>query len=234
MQYYSKRYELMQFIRRTANLYRYIPGNEVEGIVARNYARGSLGNDGAISGPTLGVATKTGRAYSFDGANDVITLGTGDPSAGNMTISGILNWGGAPNTANTTQAIATKRNSFGAATMRFGFCLDKTNTYKYLVYGDGAAFPFWNKAPTANVPEYFAWVHDVTNSLERLYINGVQHSTVALVSFGSGTGTTLRIGAVGDGGGSEFLYGKLSHLAIHSSALSAATLRRMAHLAGFI
>lgn len=218
------------------NLWAYYPTLEVEGTTIKNHAPASKGtrNGTLVNGPTPGLSGKVGRALGFDGNNDHVTLGTEDPSSTDLTIMGILKWNGSPNTANKTQHIISKRDSFGASTMRWGFGLDKTNGYKYLIYGNGGAFPFWNRVPPVGTPEYFGLVHDTVNNVDRLYINGLQHSTVSIVTFGTGTTATIRIGAVGDSGGDEFLYASLQHLAILPVALSAAKMRKAADIAGFI
>ncbi len=228
----SEEQQLQEAIFHT-NPYIYYPMNERNGLFTLNKSplnRHLLNGD--ISGVTIGQPSKRGVGYVFDGVNDAITSTTGNPSSTDLTITGIINWGGV-NTAVTTQSIITKRDSFGGTTMMWGLALDKNNSYKFLVYGNGGSFPFWNYTPPIGTSIHFAWVHDTAASVDRLYINGSQHSTLAIVTFGTGTATSIRIGTVNTTN-SEFLkVNTLRHLTIHGSVLTPGTIKRLARLAGF-
>src|SRR5581483_5711650 len=91
----SRHLRLQRFMKSLPNLWAYYPTLEIEGGVIKNHAPGSKGTrNGTISGATPGITGKVGKALSFDGNNDLVTLGTEDPSAGDLTIMGILKWNG--------------------------------------------------------------------------------------------------------------------------------------------
>lgn len=211
----------------------YYPMCEHNGIIANNkanisryFSRGDLSPSPLVDQPG-----KVGKAYTFDGVNDVLVSTTSNPSSTDLTISGIMNWAGAPNGANATQHIASKRDLF-STTMMWGLALDKTNAYKFLVYGDGGAFPFWNYTPPVGTPIYWAWRHR-NGGGDDLIINGVFHSTVSVITFGAGTASNLRIGSV-DTISAEFFNGKLQHVAVHPFAVGDGTLRNFARIGGFV
>lgn len=211
----------------------YYPMSEHNGIIAYNkanisrfFSRGDLSPSPLIDQPG-----KVGKAYSFDGVNDVLVSTTSNPSSTDLTVSGILNWGGSPNNANTTQHIVSKRDVF-SSNMMWGLALDKTNSYKFLVYGNGGAFPFWNYIPPVGTPIYFAWRHR-NGGGEDLIINGTFHSTISVITFGTGTSSNLRIGSV-DTSSAEFLKGVLQHVAVHPFAVGDEVLRKFARIGGFI
>lgn len=157
------------------------------------------------------------NALSFGGDTSYVSAGTADPGTA-LTIGGWLNWGGSPNTANSSQAIISKHTTFG--TQRFWFGLDKTNSYKLLVYGNGGSFPFWNYIPTSGVSTHIVWVHDTGAGNEKLYINGAFHSSISAITIGSSTAAPILIGA-STNGTAERLKGTLDGMFINTSIMSA-------------
>lgn len=162
------------------------------------------------------------NALSFGGNTSYVGFGTADPGAGSFAVGGWIKWGGAPNTANSSQCMFSKHNSFG--TQRWWFGLDKVNSFKCLVYGNGGSFPFWNYIPPSDgTAVHLVWVHDTTNTVEKLYVNGAFHSNLTGIALGSGTGETLQLGA-SSSGGAERTKGDMDGWFINTTLLSAANI----------
>lgn len=159
------------------------------------------------------------NALSLGGDTSYIACGTADPSSGAFTVGGWMNWGGSPNTADSSQAFITKHTTF-SSNMRWWFGLDKTNSYKFLVYGDGGSFPFWNFAPTSGVTTHAVWVHDTSAGNEKLYINGAFHSSITAITLGAQTGADLQIGA-SSAGTAERFKGTVDGMFINTAILTA-------------
>lgn len=71
----TRRQRLNQAINRIQGLVAHYQASEIEGSVAQNYAPANIGSlSGTISGASLGFPATLGRAYSFDGVNDKVTL----------------------------------------------------------------------------------------------------------------------------------------------------------------
>lgn len=79
--------QLYNYIR-SLNPVAYYPLNEERGALALNHAPATLGTlNGTITGATIGQAGKVGKAYSFDGLNDVVTLPNGASSKNQSLVS---------------------------------------------------------------------------------------------------------------------------------------------------
>lgn len=87
----TRRQRFMRAIMRMKNLRAYYPTGEVEGTVARNYARATIGTlNGTIAGATLAQSAKYGLAYSLDGVNDKVTCGLWSSATTNIVMGAIF------------------------------------------------------------------------------------------------------------------------------------------------
>jgi hypothetical protein len=162
------------------------------------------------------------NALSFDGANGYVAIGTANPSNTSLTVGAWINWGSI-NAGTTAQAIVTKHDLFSGATMKWWFGLDKTNSYKVLIYGDGGAFPFFNFIPPSGTPTHLVWVHNTTAGSETLYVNGTLNGNIAGVTFGTSPVPNIQIGASSLGTAERFK-GTIDGVFINTGTLSAANI----------
>ena len=224
----SNRYRLQRAIMRLPGLVAYYPLNEAEGSVARNYApatRGSL--DGTITGATVGQPGKAGRAYSFDGVNDVVNTNNDYDFSGtkNFTIFLVMRY---LTQVNSFPRIVSKSRTIPTPDYVRFLVFSSTNTLD-------AGRTINNVGKSASVvltpnTDYFcALTYNGTNS--RLYLNGATPTvgpsdTEAFSSFASNIAICAEVG-----GNSPFT-GLAQHFALFDRALTDTECLKLAQIAG--
>lgn len=131
-----------------------------------------------------------GTCLNFSSSGEV-TLGTANPFTGNFYFSAWVKWAG-PN--GNLQHLFAKRDSYGASTMMFDLYLDSSTNV--LGIDTNAAQRSFSYKLQVGKWTHVLWVHNVTDSLDQLYINGDQVSSQSLATLGTGTSALLTIGAV--------------------------------------
>lgn len=226
----TRRQRFMKEILKLQGLVFYLPLNEVEGTDAKNYARGTIGqNNPTLNGPTIGTPGKIGRAYSFDGVNDRVDFLTSfDPSYSRITIGGII----VLDTAGqgTSRTIFGKRTTFGAIGMRWQLSVSNLNQFYFGRSGSQAAFNTYGNNYPKDTPFFFVVQRTSTNT--QLYINGVLVENQGVTTDGSKADATTRMGAI-DPTPAEFFRGKMQHFFIVNTDIGSAKILKLAHVSGF-
>jgi Concanavalin A-like lectin/glucanases superfamily len=132
-----------------------------------------------------------GTCLSFDGSNDIITIGTDNQFSGDFYFSAWLKWSGL---TGSYQHIFAKRDSYGGTTMMFDLAL-VDSTGNLLLDGHASNVNFGYTLPKDRW-FHLTWVHNVTDSVEQIYINGDRLSNSSIRTFGTGTTALNSIGAV--------------------------------------
>jgi hypothetical protein len=186
--------------------------NESSGATAAD--RSASGNTGTVSGATRITSGKNGRALSFDGSNDWVTVA----DAGSLDLSNgmtLESWVYPTSLGSTARAVLSK---------------EATGTSRYALYANTASRPGVRidigGGRTALGPAQIAlntWTHlaaTFDGTTLRLYVNGVEvASTPAAGSIAASTGA-LRIG--GHAVASEWFRGRIDDVRVYSRALAAA------------
>lgn len=153
-----------------------------------------------------------GTCLSFDGNNDQITIGTSNPFTGNFYFAAWVKWYGS---TGGYQHLFAKRDSYGPTTTMFDLHLNNTTSLLALdtnVASANFAYLF---------PQYkwvhLVWVHNVTDSLEQIYINGDRVYNNTIKTLGSGTTALNTIGAI-EATPTEGFNGRMDEIVVGQSA----------------
>lgn len=239
----SRRYRLQRAIKRLPGLIVYYPLNEIEGTITRNHAPATKGsNNGTISGATIGQPGKVGKAYSFDGVNDIVNLTNGNSIKGltAFTIGAIIS---VTDSANPKQ-IYHELVSDGVFS-RLGFFLDASEKLNLSVRSGLAASTNYLVASSSGLSAGYHFVSarvDVVNNFMRIYDKGTEVGANTSVSFGGSINNNNpflppTLGARTSASTptyTDFFNDKIQHLFITSSLISVSQLQELAHIAGFI
>lgn len=217
----------------TIGLYHF---NEGTGTVAHDSS--SQGNNGTLSGsplPTwsagkwyLGANTRAGvsanprsgvqnfnASLGFNGASSTVQLGTGGPYSGNITAGAWIK----PGVMAANNVILSKRSAYSTAGDNWGLYISQLSGQIKLTTQANTTF-FAAYAPLEQW-SFVAWVHDTVNSLERIYINGVQAATASLQTLGTASNNVLAIGSSQTSPTQEWFFGSIANAFIYGSALNA-------------
>jgi len=168
-------------------------------------------NDGTISGATTGVSGKYNEAYSFDGTDDYVSLGTdtfgslnGDP----ISISVWFNYDG------VSSGNLTIYSQEGAIVHRIS---EDNGAYEAYVTGTGS------DSVSTSIPATGSWHHAVLTfdgSTQELYMNGssVDSASASMFDLSSLT-RDVKIGSQHDG--SDPFPGDIDDPRVYSKALTA-------------
>lgn len=233
----SRRLRLQEAIMRLPGLVMYYPMNETNGIVCRNYARSTLGTlNGVIAAdttaPLLGQNGKVGRAYTFDGINDVVTRE--NASLYNLSAYSLIimikdtvgdnndkRIYGEGNSASNTAIVSFSMQTSGKITI---FFRDDSNTTRL-------------SATSTKVISNSNWhllgFSDV-NGTASLFIDGIVDATnFSYTKTGTYTLNRSSIGALYRQGLGNWYKGSIQHVAGLSTGLTAAQQLELANIAGF-
>lgn len=141
-----------------------------------------------------------------------VSLGTGNPFSSDFYWSGWVKWNG---DNGTYQHIFAKRDSYSASTMMFDLFLN-TGTNKLSLDTNVGQTDFVYIFPK-NVWVHLVWVHNVTDSLDQIYINGDRVFNNTIKTLGTGTTALVSIGSV-EAGLSEPFNGKMDEIVIGNAA----------------
>lgn len=224
----TKRLRLMRAIKKIPGLVAYYPLNEVEGSVARNYARANLGSlNGTTTGATVAQPGKVGRAYSFDGVNDLIKVdyNSAFDITSAITIFGIAN----SDTLGTWDRILDK----GDGDVIYELTKDNDNKMKMRVWIGGVEKnALSNSAISADTWYFFAGTYD--GSEVAVYQNGVKQTDTTAATGNIDTNTDdLYIGVSTPGTNfDEAWSGLIQHVAVFNVALTSSEHLKLAKIAG--
>ena len=218
---------LKRYIARLPGLVGYWPLWEGDGATARNYAPANLNTyNGEITGATLGVEGKVGRAFSFDGIGDYIVF-TGFPvptttlsvgfiyrrTAANDAVDRVLDWqDSGPEDGFTFMHPSADPNLLQ-------FTIRNGTTTVASISGD---------AMTLNQWYMFVGTYEVDNVV--YYQDGVSKGTDSIATMvGADATLTAMVRAGGTGNPTT---GGLQHMFVVNGVLTAAQVLRLAQIAG--
>lgn len=131
-----------------------------------------------------------GTCLSFPGSAGIVTLGTTNPfGSASFYFSAWVKWVGVNG---GFQTIFAKRDSYAADGLMFSMSLNDTTGN--LSVDTVTSFVTFSYVPPTNVWFHMAWVHDVTGSKDKLYINGELISDQGIGTLGTKTDALISIG----------------------------------------
>lgn len=216
---------LSSFITALANLKAYYPLDEASGN-AINKAPATLGTlDGTVSGATRGAAGQSGNAYSFDGINDEIAIGSVWQATYPMTMFSLFK----STDYTATRQVLLSNGDGGGAGRGQALVLSGNDTT------DGSFYLLdhviaWRDLAFKNQNNNWHMVVLVftTSSSITSYLDGVSKGTITPPGV---TVPTLN-SFIGKDGGGGFFKGSLQHIGIVNGTVSGADILTMAQLAG--
>ena len=223
----SRRLALQQAILKLPNLVAYYPLNETEGTVARNYARTNRGSlNGTISGATLNQSGKVGRAYSFDGVNDKITISDDNvlDLTNTFTFHALIN----PTSLGPSNGgrILSKENGDGLA---YDFLMGPTNGFRVFLNNT-----LYNS--TTSIIVIGTWQQivatfdkDAASNQIKFYSNGATAGVATRTTAITGNSGNLRIGD--NAAGTRVFDGLMQHVFMSSGVLSQEKILKLAQIA---
>lgn len=229
----SRRYRLRRAIKKLSGLVIYYPLDEVSGNIAKNNAPANLGtNNGVTTSATVGWQGRLGRAYKFVGASPRVnftgfTRNAGQPMSVLAVFKPTLPTGG-------QSVIVGIRNGSGAGNLFKLYCPQNPGQgmgFQYDPTGSGGDPGSGSFVVSSDVWYMALGVYDGSNII--LYVNGVQ---VGILTNKPNAAINQTLGAIGvrADNNTEPYTGYIQHAALFSRALSAAEVKRIAHIGGFI
>jgi hypothetical protein len=178
-----------------------------------------MGNAGTVEGPVWTAAGKFGKALTFDGSNDYVTVpdsSTLDPGSA-MTLEAWVR----PTASSGWRTVLLKENGTGelAYSLYSASGTNRPSAWAYVGGGSGSAIG------TAAVP-LTAWTHlaaTYDGSNLRLYVGGVLKVTKAYSGSVASTAEPLRIG--GNAVWGEWFAGQIDEVRVYNKALSVAQIQ---------
>lgn len=193
----------------------------------------SNGNTGIVNGPTL-TEDRFGnpnKAYSFDGINDYINIGTAI-NVTNYTISGWVKILSLP-TQNNFYAIVSRISVWFKD---FELHMDP-NQYISCQHGTGTA---WSGIASPEKSLLNHWIHALVTydgSTQSLYLNGKNVASGEIGSYSSGTGFDTYIGArpatQGISATQFFLNGSIDDIRIYNRAINDSEVKQLYNEGGY-
>lgn len=192
--------------------------NELSGTSAVDAS--SYSNTGTLNGPTRTAAGKYGRALTFDGVNDWVTVA--NTSTLNLTTGMTLEaWVYPTVTLTGWQSLLTKEMSGTSAYIIYANIAPSNQTNWGIVIGGTEYILVGGSRPAANVWTHIAVTYN--GAMMRFYINGTQTATQSRTgSIAASTGP-LRIG--GNSMWGEYFTGRIDEVRVYNRALSASEIQ---------
>ena len=217
---------LFQYITRLPNLVAYYPMFEQEGTVARNYAPATKDTlNGTTTGATIGQAGQVGKAYSFDGSGDTVTIGDNDvlDITNEITLMAIVK-PGKTSGINATMAIMSKRLTTPYSYGLYCGLYATDDTIPYFEFNDGA-YKGGQGLSNLEVDAFSLVVATYDKVNVKIYINGILDKTTPFSSSLPSTSANLNIGST-NAVNNNFT-GELQHAAIFNRALTQKEITRL-------
>ncbi len=172
---------------------------------------GTHTNSPTISSTVPTTSFSNPRSLSFDGTNDYVDLGTGNPIGVGSAWSATA-W--VYKTSLTDGVIITKRNAWSTGGNQFTFgtgdSLNHINVSKNTTY--------YNTSIAIPTNQWTFVAASCNSSGCTLWMNGTSESTATVGVTGSGTGQPLSIGAIA--GSQDYFGGRIDDVRIYNRALS--------------
>lgn len=194
--------------------------------------------NGAITGATVGQAAspRIGKAYLFDGVNDVIDIATTElnslinPLAWTVIVFGKVSGAGVWTDGVNRRLIALRHPTIAAL---IDLAKDTpNNNLIYTVYADGISR---SVITTTSTTDWFVYVACANNHSIRTYLNGVANASVpndaSFIPYNFGSPKT-NIGAYLSNTGANPWSGWISRVAYLRAEITASEALRLAQLAG--
>ncbi|MDX6439390.1 MAG: hypothetical protein QOF45_1973, partial [Gaiellaceae bacterium] len=178
------------------------------------------GNTGAISGATWTTAGKSGRALTFDGVSDLVTVA--DKASLDLTTGMTLEAWIRPTANSVWRTVVTKETS---GNLTYGLFSNSDVPQPSSIVTIGASAVQDVTTGTTEVP-LSSWAHLATTydgSVLRLYVNGTQVATKNVTGAMASSTGPLQIG--GNNVWSEWFQGQIDDLRIYDRALSPSELQ---------
>lgn len=193
-----------------------------EGADASVYDSSNTGNNGLVSGATWTSAGKFGKALSFDGVNDSITVA--DAASLDLTTGMTIEAWVKPVSLTGWQTVIYKERPDGALTSLAWSLYSSDSTAPPAIYGmiaGSVGGNEWTHAMGSSMLPLNAWSHlagTFDGTALRLYVNGVLVRTLSLPGSLAVTSGPLRIG--GHSGIGQFFNGLIDEVRVYNRALS--------------
>jgi hypothetical protein len=205
----------------------YWPLWEKDGSVAKNYAPANLGSfNGVITGVTTGQAGLVGKACSFDGGNDLITIVNNtslNPVV--MTAMVLVKVAAFDATGNHMDNVIAKEGA------NAGYCLRVGDQNVNFMVGDNSGTP--EAADTAQSMSIDTWylvvgTYDGTNI--KVYLNDILKDTQASGTYQT-TSNDLLLGRYTTGA-ERYFDGLMQHVALFDKVLATTQITKLVQMAG--
>ena len=178
-----------------------------------------MGNAGTVQGPVWTTAGKYGKALSFDGSNDFVTVpdsATLDPGAA-MTLEAWVR----PTASSGWRTVLLKENGTGALAYSLYSASGTNRPSAWAAVGGGPGSVIGTAAVPLNAWTHLAATYDGSNL--RLYVGGVLKVTQANSGSVANTAEPLRIG--GNAIWSEWFAGQIDEVRVYNKALTVAQIQ---------
>lgn len=174
----------------------------------------------ACTGPTRTTSGKVGKALSFDGLDDWVTIN--DSASLDLTNGMTLEaWVYPTATMSGWQSVITKEQPGGFGAVYYLAANSDLNQPEVAIYNTGWRKLYGGSAPSVNQWTYLAGTYD--GATLRLYANGSLVSSQAQAGGIQVTNGALRIG--GNNYWGEFFRGRIDEIRIYNRALSASDIQ---------
>ena len=214
---------LLAYMQTLSNVLAYYPMDEASGSMI-NRAPATYGTlNGTVGGVMQGVAGQTGRAYSFNGTDNSVTIGA-IPFGTAGTIGLLVNF----------DIDSTNRYFFDStATNRFLFYKRNDAGYGHYLNSNAIGDAAGTFTTIANDSTWtsiiFTWDSSLGSNKQAIYKNGSLLAN-ANVSIAAVTPANFYVGMRNDG--AQYYNGLMQHLFMMSRAMTAAEALKVAQLSG--
>ncbi|KKL04347.1 hypothetical protein LCGC14_2616970 [marine sediment metagenome] len=224
---------LKQYITGLSGLVGYWPLWENDGAVAVNHAPDNLRTlNGITTGATVAQSGQVGKAYSFDGSDDNVNLGTSSSLDLGTTFTVLLTIN--PAVLTGAPVILGRIDDLGEYSTYWYFAPTGEPHKIQVSAGDGANFPTINSSSTISNGNWFqlAWTRSTDD--HELFINGSTEGTVSqAINDINASSNNVYIGGDFESDPGDFRFnGLIQHVAIFDKALTAKQILKLAQIAG--